>query len=187
MSTPDGRDRGPDEDWFGEEEEWEERPTAEQAAGRPRLQLPPPGSPGRRRLALAVLVGALLLILLIVGLVEAGGDGEAEPTITPPPPAAATTGATETGATETGATTDGQPALVPTDEALVPGATGQPVRRLQRALNTLGYDVGQPDGEYGPATQEAVSAFQEAEGLDVDGVAGPQTLEAINQALQERG
>jgi Putative peptidoglycan binding domain len=185
MSTPDGRDRGPDEDWFGEEEEWQERPTAEQAApGRARLQLPPPGSPGRRRLALAALVGALLLILLIVGLVEAGGDGEAEPTITPPPPPAETAPTTQT---ETGATDGGQPALVPTDEALVPGATGPPVRRLQRALNTLGYDVGRPDGQYGAQTQEAVSAFQEAEGLDVDGVAGPETLEAVNRALQERG
>jgi Putative peptidoglycan binding domain len=182
MSTPDGNDREP-EDWFGEEEEWQERPTVEQAApGRGRVQLPPPGSPGRRRLGLAVLVGALLLILLIVGLVEAGDDGESEPTITPP-------AATETGPATTGTTTTaaGQPDLVPTQEALAPGDSGRPVRLLQRALNTLGYDVGQPDGEYGAQTEQAVSQFQEATGLDVDGVAGPQTLEAINDALRERG
>lgn len=181
MSTPDGNDREP-EDWFGEEEEWQERPTAEQAAPRrPGLQLPPPGSPGRRRLALAGLVGGLLLILLIVALVEAGGDDEAEPQISPP---AAESGTTTTTTTTT---TGGQPQLIPGQATLAPGDSGPRVRRLQAALNTLGYDVGQPDGDYGAQTQEAVSAFQERQGLEVDGVAGPQTIQAINQALQERG
>ena len=76
------------------------------------------------------------------------------------------------------------PASVPTDETLRPGTKGsQSVATLQAALTSLGYAAGTPDGSYGPSTVEAVSAFQTANGLSVDGVAGPATLAAINAAL----
>lgn len=76
------------------------------------------------------------------------------------------------------------PASVPAGETLRPGTKGsQSVAELQAALTSLGYPAGSPDGSYGPATVEAVSAFQTANGLPVDGVAGPATLAAINAAL----
>ncbi len=53
---------------------------------------------------------------------------------------------------------------------------------LQRDLNTLGYGLA-IDGKLGPKTAEAVAAFQKANGLRVDGVAGPLTLAAINLRL----
>lgn len=76
------------------------------------------------------------------------------------------------------------PTSVPTDETLRPGTKGsQSVATLQAALTSLGYPAGTPDGSYGPSTVAAVSAFQTAKGLPVDGVAGPTTLAAINAAL----
>ena len=59
------------------------------------------------------------------------------------------------------------------------GATGEPVRRLQRALRRtpdLGLAV---DGIFGPQTDQAVRDFQQANGLTVDGVVGPLTWAAL--------
>lgn len=59
------------------------------------------------------------------------------------------------------------------------GMKGEDVRHLQLALNTLGYDAGTADGVFGTKTQDAVRAFQRAEGLEDDGIAGPKTLEIL--------
>lgn len=59
------------------------------------------------------------------------------------------------------------------------GSSGSDVSRLQRQLQTDGYYSGPIDGNYGPDTQAAVVAFQQAQGLSADGVAGPATLAAL--------
>ena len=59
---------------------------------------------------------------------------------------------------------------------------GNDVRRLQEALKAKGFDPGTPDGDYGPKTERAVKAFQLANGLDDDGVAGPKTLAKLGLA-----
>lgn len=51
---------------------------------------------------------------------------------------------------------------------------GEDVVRLQRALNELGYDVGECDGEFGYLTQDALMQFQREHRLRVDGIAGSQ-------------
>lgn len=57
------------------------------------------------------------------------------------------------------------------------GDSGNNVRKLQNALIDLGYmPKGSADGAYGYQTYNAVKAFQKANGLSVDGVAGPATL-----------
>lgn len=50
------------------------------------------------------------------------------------------------------------------------------VRRLQQALTQLGYYSGTIDGSYGKGTQAAVTAYQQANGLSVDGIAGSATI-----------
>jgi len=47
---------------------------------------------------------------------------------------------------------------------------------LQKALKARGFDPGDIDGAMGRNTIAAIRAFQAANGLDVDGVAGPDTL-----------
>jgi hypothetical protein len=71
-------------------------------------------------------------------------------------------------------------------DTLSEGDSGPRVRRLQRALAELGYDVT-ADGEFGPGTSAAVQSFQEEAGLQADGVVGSATVQAINEALAERG
>ena len=59
------------------------------------------------------------------------------------------------------------------------GATGDVVRRLQRALRrtpNLGLVV---DGVFGPATENALKEFQQGAGLTVDGIVGPLTWTAL--------
>ena len=56
---------------------------------------------------------------------------------------------------------------------------------VQTALKCLGFDPGTCDGIDGPNTQTAVRAFQAARSLDVDGVVGKNTREAISVALRE--
>ena len=59
------------------------------------------------------------------------------------------------------------------------GSTGSAVRQIQTKLKSWGYYSGSVDGVYGSATEKAVRAFQQKNGLTVDGKAGPQTLRAL--------
>ena len=65
----------------------------------------------------------------------------------------------------------------PTPSSLQRGFTGsEAVRTVQRRLKELGYYKGSADGDFGPATEEAVKAFQKANGLKADGKVGQKTL-----------
>ena len=66
-----------------------------------------------------------------------------------------------------------------TDTLLTNGSRGDSVKSLQTALSNAGYDVGTIDGIYGSKTAAAVKAYQQAQGLSVDGIAGTQTLGAL--------
>lgn len=59
------------------------------------------------------------------------------------------------------------------------GDSGVFVRYLQLALRRAGYAAGNIDGIFGTRTQSALTAFQKANGLDQDGVAGRRTWAAL--------
>ncbi len=59
------------------------------------------------------------------------------------------------------------------------GMSGSGVRALQTRLKDLNYYSGSVDGDYGAGTQAAVVAFQTANGLTADGVAGNATLNKL--------
>lgn len=61
------------------------------------------------------------------------------------------------------------------------GSKGEKVRELQALLIRAGYPVGAKgaDGDFGPSTKAAVAAFQRAQRITADGVAGPQTLRRL--------
>jgi len=56
---------------------------------------------------------------------------------------------------------------------------GAEVSRIQTALRALGLYHGPVDGDFGGGTLAAVKAFQRSEGLQVDGVVGPDTWAAL--------
>jgi putative chitinase len=65
------------------------------------------------------------------------------------------------------------------DGILGPNDLGKDVILLQKTLNKA-IDAGlTPDGDYGPATEKAVRAFQQSNGIAVTGIAGPETLKKL--------
>lgn len=62
---------------------------------------------------------------------------------------------------------------------------GDDVRELQHRLNQLGFDAGGEDGIFGPLAHAAVEEFQRNVGLDVDGVAGPETVALLRRVRRD--
>lgn len=58
---------------------------------------------------------------------------------------------------------------------LKPGSRGSEVTELQATLKLLGYYGGTVDGVYGQSTVAAVAQFQQAAGLNADGITGAAT------------
>lgn len=71
------------------------------------------------------------------------------------------------------------------------GDRREEVQQLQTLLNRAGYmtdgQTSRPSRSFGDATHRAVNAFQAAHGITVDGVVGPLTWAALDQAAKERG
>ena len=65
--------------------------------------------------------------------------------------------------------------VVPDMPMLYRGCTGDAVKTLQDKLNALGYNSGSVDGIFGAKTYAAVTAFQKANSLGVDGIVGKLT------------
>jgi putative chitinase len=73
-------------------------------------------------------------------------------------------------------------------ETTAQSRSGDSVRSIQKNLTTLGYAGIQgralvPDGNYGPNTRHAVESFQRQHGLTADGIAGKETLNAIQHRV----
>jgi hypothetical protein len=73
------------------------------------------------------------------------------------------------------------------------GAKGPAVKVAQTTLNDRGYDVGDPDGVFGPRTEKAVKAYQN-DGMNetiypsaVDGILGPKTWARLDGASASGG
>ena len=60
------------------------------------------------------------------------------------------------------------------------------VRQVQLLLTFLGYNPGDCDGVDGKNTQAALRAFQQAEGLEPDGIAGQQTQARLREAVFQK-
>ncbi len=59
------------------------------------------------------------------------------------------------------------------------GSKGAEVKTIQRLLNAMGHSCGKVDGIFGSGTLAAVKAFQKAKGLDVDGIVGKNSWNAL--------
>lgn len=67
------------------------------------------------------------------------------------------------------------------DRVLRMGVQGEDVAELQDFLNRHGYRDGRVDGVFGPLTFGSLLEFQSDSGLKADGIAGSETLDAINE------
>ena len=67
-----------------------------------------------------------------------------------------------------------------------PMMTGNDVKELQSNLNTLSYNCGTADGQFGSKTEEAVKKFQKIQGLVVDGQYGAKSHAAMVEALNKK-
>jgi 3D (Asp-Asp-Asp) domain-containing protein len=74
------------------------------------------------------------------------------------------------------------------DHTLRPGTWDNDVYELQGKLKAMGYfDFAVTTGYYGPVTKDAVIKYQKAKGLLVDGIAGQQTFNSIQNNIQRKG
>ncbi len=67
---------------------------------------------------------------------------------------------------------------------------GDDVAELQRRLNSLGFEAGKVDGIFGPNTMDALLDFQQNRGMAEDGIAGPRVLSELHlvaRATQKTG
>lgn len=96
----------------------------------------------------------------------------------------------QTIAVATGAISQASPAppMVPNPVLLAPGANPAEVTILQQQLQLLGVYSGPINGDYSPATQEAVKAFQQANNLPATGLLDGETWDRMStpQLLGDR-
>jgi hypothetical protein len=64
------------------------------------------------------------------------------------------------------------------------GSTGEDVKTVQYLVTAHGHPTG-VDGDFGPATRAAVTAFQSSRGLSADGVVGTQTWPQLIIAVEQ--
>lgn len=62
---------------------------------------------------------------------------------------------------------------------------GEDVLEVQKVLNSKGARAGEPDGVFGPATENAVRRFQAQAGLRPDGLVGPLTWNKLFEAVPQ--
>lgn len=75
------------------------------------------------------------------------------------------------------------------DRVLKNGLDGEDVKELQKLLIEAGYSCGPwgPDGDFGDATEAALARWQEAHGLEIDGIYGPESHAAMMEDQRESG
>ncbi|HUK45058.1 MAG TPA: peptidoglycan-binding domain-containing protein [Gaiellaceae bacterium] len=151
----------------------------------------------RREVAVAAVLLGLALVVVLAVVVFGGGGSKAPATTTgiTTTPAITTnpaqTGTTTTTATPPASTPSSKPTSLrldlPAGSELKLGDSGSEVVTLQKALVLLGAGSLTADGNFGPATQQAVKSFQQSNGLKPDGIVGSKTASAIDSALASLG
>jgi lysozyme family protein len=192
----DGGAGDPQDDWLADDLDWSDPHDAAQgprtgrrvagAGSEDDARSPAIADVFRRRRAVALIAGvALVAALVLIPLVAFGGGSSppATTSVTTTPP---TTPATTTTPPPATTTTPAATITLPAGGSLKLGNTGPEVKSLQQALNTAGTATLKVDGTFGPATEQAVIAFQQANGLVADGVVGTKTVQALNAAVAQK-
>ena len=154
----------------------------------------------RRRFVAGFVVMVVLALAVVTAVLLLRGGGQAQvapvPAATGTTPAPSETRPSEAAPPAPSPSTTPPPTTPSTGSAstfVLPEGTklqrgeGDPalVEQLQQALSQAGYDPGPADGTFGRLTEAAVVAFQEANGLSVDGRVGPETASALATAVAD--
>jgi hypothetical protein len=111
---------------------------------------------------------------------QGGGASGADPGAAPASTAPAAASAVVT--TVVDPSTEPPAPKVPLDHVLATGSVGDDVKRLQQRLVDLAFDPGPVDGQFGPATQTAVWAYQKL----VVGLTGKDVIGKVTPDLWDR-
>ena len=138
----------------------------------------------RTKTAVAVLAvaGAVAAGVLVVASISGATASSHRAAATTLPTVPTTLAPTSTTLAPTTTTTAPTTTTTVDDGTLRVGKSGPEVTALQDRLTALGFWLGASDGQYSRLTQQAVMAFQKANGLHRDGSAGPATLAALATA-----
>lgn len=119
-------------------------------------------------------------------VVEQAPPAEATPTEEEPAPAepAPAEPPAEDDGLEEGPASEEAPTEAEPEPEETPKAEAVDTAAVQTRLRELGYLIGPADGTKGQQTIAAVMAFQRVNGLQVDGVVGPQTLAALESPVR---
>ncbi|GLI31600.1 C40 family peptidase [Brachybacterium paraconglomeratum] len=115
--------------------------------------------------------GAAVLGTVLLGSAFAGGTAQAAPAVPASTPAVASPAAAPAAPTPAKA--------LHSSKKLRWGSQGSSVEKLQSALNKEGASLA-VDGKFGKLTHGAVKDYQRDNGLQVDGVVGPETRGSLN-------
>jgi hypothetical protein len=203
------REEGRDDDWLSEQDDFDwlddpryfdagraeeseqpGRPARERAAAGARERQAPPSQSAvvmrRRRIAAIAAFAIVVAVGIGIAVAVGGGGGSSNtPAVQPTPPA---TPPAPPAATPPPAPPAAQPkpktalpkVTLPSNGQLATGDNGTQVVALQKVLKALGFYDGKPDGDFGPATKDAVVAFQTEHGLSPDGIVGSTTADKLN-------
>lgn len=83
----------------------------------------------------------------------------------------------------------GDDSTIPTRRTLKRGMEGADVREMQQMLLQIGYDLGSygPDGDFGPATESAVKAFQINMGVADTGIVDDALWKRLDAIIDNKG
>jgi peptidoglycan hydrolase-like protein with peptidoglycan-binding domain len=125
--------------------------------------------------------GVVLVIALSLGVAACGDAASRAGTVTDVTRRTTTTSSSSTTTTTVApSTTTAAPAAAPA--GLGVGASGAAVSALQQRLIDLRYDLPEVNGTFGPATQQAVYAFQKVNGMARTGRATDDVLARLASA-----
>ena len=138
------------------------------------------------RLSLRLLACALTCCMALSACTNLTANDDAAPSLTTRPEVLAFQAAPTTSTTLPAPPTTAPPVVTEPPppqypaEGLNPGDENEDIERLQTELTALGFRTGDTiDGVYGGGTASAVMAFEKFEGLERDGIADPEMLEAL--------
>ncbi|MFC7391431.1 peptidoglycan-binding domain-containing protein [Scopulibacillus cellulosilyticus] len=76
------------------------------------------------------------------------------------------------------------------NSTLYQGKSGTEVKNMQYILNVMSFytetGIVDVDGIYGPKTAQAVKTYQKAHGLTADGIVGPKTWKSFSQYIEKK-